>query len=92
MAKLMKFLKKNEWTCKIITCYRKESDEDGIPVLKVITLSESADVLSYLTEEREAAIQDFHTTDNIDNQTKLARLAGEIAALDRLLRVFTDDQ
>jgi len=49
-------------------------------------------ILSYLTEEREAAIQDFHTTDNIDNQTKLARLAGEIAALDRLLRVFTDEQ
>ena len=68
---------------------QEESDEDGIPVLKVITLSESA---AYLTEEREAAIQDFHATDNIDNQTKLARLAGEIAALDRLLRVFTDEQ
>ena len=49
------------------------------------------EVLSYLTEEREAAIQDFHTTDNIDNQTKLARLAGEIAALDRVYQTLKDE-
>ena len=39
----------------------------------------------------EAAIMDFQHTDLTDNPHKLAKLAGEIAALDRVLRVLQDD-
>jgi hypothetical protein len=49
------------------------------------------EVLDYLAKEREAAIMDFQHTDLTDNPHKLAKLAGEIAALDRVLRVLQDD-
>jgi hypothetical protein len=49
-------------------------------------------ILDYLKAEREQAIGDFQSVDILDNSIKLARLSGEIAALDRLLRVFTDEQ
>jgi hypothetical protein len=49
------------------------------------------EVLDYLAKEREAAIMDFQHTDLTDNPHKLAKLAGEIAALDRVLRVLSDD-
>ena len=39
----------------------------------------------------EAAIMDFQHTDLTDNPHKLAKLAGEIAAIDRVLRVLQDD-
>ena len=42
-------------------------------------------------ERREAAIMDFQHTDLTDNPHKLAKLAGEIAAIDRVLRVLQDD-
>jgi hypothetical protein len=48
-------------------------------------------VLSYLTAEREQAIGDFQSPDYLDNPTKLSRLSGEIAALDRISQVFKDD-
>jgi hypothetical protein len=48
-------------------------------------------VLEYLAIEREQAIADFQSPDYLDNPTKLARLSGEIAALDRNYRVFKDD-
>ncbi len=49
------------------------------------------EVLDYLAKEREAAIMDFQHTDLTDNPHKLAKLAGEIAAIDRILRVLQDD-
>ena len=49
------------------------------------------EVLIYLAKEREAAIMDFQHTDLTDNPHKLAKLAGEIAAIDRILRVLQDD-
>tara|TARA_Y100001933_G_C18855435_1_gene503629 strand:+ start:646 stop:861 length:216 start_codon:yes stop_codon:yes gene_type:complete len=48
-------------------------------------------VLSYLADERESAIQDFQTPDYLDSQTKLARLSGEISALDRIYKTLRDD-
>ena len=45
-------------------------------------------VLDFIQEERESAIADFQNPDYIDNACKLARLAGEIAALDRVLQNF----
>ena len=48
-------------------------------------------VLSYLAAEREQAIGDFASPDYLDNGTKLSRLSGEIAALDRTYRVLKDD-
>ena len=38
----------------------------------------------YLKAEREQAIGDFQSSDLLDNTAKLARLAGEISALDRI--------
>ena len=49
-------------------------------------------IIDYLKAEREQAIGDFQSVDILDNSVKLARLSGEIAALDRILRVFTDEQ
>jgi hypothetical protein len=49
-------------------------------------------VLEYLAAEREQAIGDFQSSDHLDNPTKLARLSGEIAALDRVSQVLKDDQ
>ena len=43
-------------------------------------------VLDYLRAERDAALHDFQDPDLLDNPQKLARLAGEIAALDRTLK------
>jgi hypothetical protein len=48
-------------------------------------------VLSCLAAEREQAIGDFQSPDYLDNPTKLSRLSGEIAALDRISQVFKDD-
>ena len=41
-------------------------------------------VLDYLLAERESALGDFQSPDHLDNPTKLARLSGEISALDRI--------
>ena len=48
-------------------------------------------VLEYLQTERESAIQDFQNPDYLDSQTKLARLSGEISALDRIYQTLKDD-
>ena len=45
-------------------------------------------ILDYLTRERESAISDFQNPDYIDNACKLARLAGEVASLDRVIENF----
>ena len=48
-------------------------------------------VLEYLADERNQAIGDFQSGDLLDNPTKLARLSGEIAALDRIHQVLKDE-
>ena len=48
-------------------------------------------VLEYLSAEREQAIGDFQSPDHLDNLTKLARLAGEIPALDRIYQTLKDE-
>jgi hypothetical protein len=49
-------------------------------------------IVGYIRTELETAMLDFQSPDQIDNPQKLARLAGEIAALDRLIRVFSHDE
>ena len=46
----------------------------------------------YLKAEREQAIGDFQSSDLLDNTAKLARLAGEISALDRIHVTLRDDK
>ena len=46
-------------------------------------------IVGYIRTELETAMSDFQSPDQLDNPQKLARLAGEIAALDRLIRVFS---
>jgi len=48
-------------------------------------------VLDYLLVERESAIGDFQSADHLDNPTKLARLSGEISALDRIYQTLKDE-
>ena len=45
--------------------------------------------LDHIKVELETAMLDFQTPELLDNPQKLARLAGEISAFDRLLRVFS---
>ena len=45
-------------------------------------------ILDHIKVELETAMLDFQTPELLDNPQKLARLAGEISAFDRLLRVF----
>jgi hypothetical protein len=49
-------------------------------------------ILDYLSAERESAIGDFQSPDNLDNPAKLARLSGEISAIDRILITLRDEQ
>jgi hypothetical protein len=49
------------------------------------------EVLDYRAKERDAALMDFQHSDLTDNPHKLAKLAGGIAAIDRVLRVLSDD-
>ena len=47
-------------------------------------------VIAHVATERDAALTDFQDGDLLDRPQKLARLAGEIGALDRLWRIFTE--
>jgi hypothetical protein len=47
-------------------------------------------IIDFITEQREIAIADFQSPDLTDNPSKLARLAGEIAAYDTIIRNFRD--
>ncbi len=49
-------------------------------------------MLEYLYSEREQAIGGFQSPDQLDNSTKLARLVGEISALDRIYQTLKDEQ
>ena len=46
-------------------------------------------ILDHIKVELETAMLDFQTPELLDNPQKLARLAGEISAFYRLLRVFS---
>ena len=47
-------------------------------------------VVAHVRAELNSAMLDFQTPDRLDNPQKLARLAGEIAAFDRLVRIFSN--
>ena len=49
-------------------------------------------ILDHIKVELEPAMLDFQTPELLDNPQKLARLAGEISAFDRLIRVFSHDE
>ena len=47
-------------------------------------------ILDALSEHREALINDFHSPEILDNTQ--ARLGGEIASVDRIIKSFTNEQ
>ena len=49
-------------------------------------------ILDALRKDREALINDFHSPEILDNPQALARLGGEIASVDRILKSFTNEQ
>ena len=59
---------------------------EAIPHLSGLPAWEA--VLGHLETERDSALSDFQDYELLDNPQRLARLGGEIAALDRLLRSF----
>jgi len=48
-------------------------------------------ILEALTKDREALINDFHAPEILDNPQALARLAGEISSVDRIIKSFTNE-
>ena len=63
---------------------------DAIP--KLSGLDQWETVLDYVQAELNSAIADFQNADLIDTPQRLARLSGEIAALDRILRTLQDHE
>ena len=61
---------------------------DAIPKLSGLDQWEA--ILDHMQAELYSAIADFQNAGLIDTPQRLARLSGEIAALDRLLRTFQD--
>ena len=49
-------------------------------------------ILEALNKDREALINDFHSPEILDNPQSLARLGGEIASVDRIIKSFTNEQ
>ena len=47
-------------------------------------------VIAHVAAERDAALADFQDGSLLDSPQQLARLAGEIGALDRLWRIFSE--
>jgi hypothetical protein len=47
-------------------------------------------ILDALRKDREALINDFHSPEILDNPQALARLGGEIASVDRIIKSFTN--
>ena len=45
-------------------------------------------ILEALDKDREALINDFHSPEILDNSQALARLGGEIASVDRIIKSF----
>ena len=48
-------------------------------------------ILDALRKDREALINDFHSPEILDNPQALARLGGEIASVDRIIKSFTNE-
>ena len=48
-------------------------------------------ILESLDKDREALINDFHSPEILDNPQALARLGGEIASVDRIIKSFTNE-
>ena len=48
-------------------------------------------ILDALRKDREALINDFHSPEILDNPQALARLAGEISSVDRIIKSFTNE-
>ena len=48
-------------------------------------------ILENLSKEREVLINDFHAPEILDNPQALARLGGEIASIDRVIKSFTNE-
>ena len=46
-------------------------------------------ILENLSREREVLINDFHQPEILENPQALARLAGEIASVDRIIKSLT---
>ena len=46
-------------------------------------------ILENLSKEREVLINDFHQPEILDNPQALARLGGEIASVDRIIKSLT---
>ena len=63
--------------------------EDAVKALENNT--EWKVILGTLSKEREALINDFHAPEILDNPQALARLGGEIASIDRVIKSFTNE-
>jgi hypothetical protein len=61
--------------------------DDAVKALK--HSSEWQAILGHLRRDREALINDFHSPEILDNPQALARLAGEIASVDRIIKSLT---
>ena len=48
-------------------------------------------ILDALRKDREALINDFHSPEILNNSQALARLGGEIASVDRIIKSFTNE-
>ena len=48
-------------------------------------------IVDVLRKDREALINDFHSPEILDNPQALARLGGEIASVDRIIKSFTNE-
>ena len=48
-------------------------------------------ILEHLRKDREALISEFHSPEILENPQSLARLGGEIASVDRIIRSFSDE-
>ena len=55
-------------------------------------LPEWKSVLEYLTNERETLLNDFQSAERMTQPYVLARIGGEIATIDRILKQFENEQ
>lgn len=66
----------------------------GMTLMQAIARLQGRDdweaVLEYLGQERESCLVDFQNPEHTSSPQHLARLAGEIAALDRTLKILSD--
>ena len=63
--------------------------DDAVKALK--HNSEWQVILEHLRRDREALINDFHSPEILENPQSLARLGGEIASVDRIIKSLSDE-